>query len=186
MNRGNVKIAQGAIVCCEQTKITGDVTIGSKTIVHPTAVIHAEKGPIVIGSCNLIEEFVQIINKNPEPMVIGSYNVLEVGSYTESMRIGDHNVLESKCRIGPKCLLTTGCVVGAKCCIMTHEELVPNTIIYGKDCSRRVQFEKPASQTHQLEFLTKILPNYQKLEKANIKATEIMPPVTSNLLTPNE
>lgn len=177
----------GAIVCCEQTKISGDVSIGSKTIVHPTAMIRAEKGPIIIGGCNLIEEFVQIINKNTEPMVIGSYNVFEVGSYSESMRIGDHNVLESKCRLGSKCHLTTGCVVGAKCSMETEEELEPNTLIYGCNCSRRIQYDKPSAQSHQLEFLTKILPNYQKIEKPNTVATEVLSPIASSiLLSPSE
>lgn len=57
-----VKIYHGAIVC-KETKIRGDVTIGSMTIVHPCAKILAEAGPIVIGDGNIIEEQVVIINQ---------------------------------------------------------------------------------------------------------------------------
>ena len=48
---------------CKETKIRGDVTIGSMTIVHPCATIIAEAGPIIIGDGNIIEEQVVIINK---------------------------------------------------------------------------------------------------------------------------
>lgn len=177
----NVKIAAGAIVCIEQTKISGDVTIGSKTIVHPTATIIAENGPILIGAYNLIEEYTMIINMNREPMVIGSFNVFDVGSHSESSKIGDYNVLESKSRLGSKCTLSTGCVIGSKCSVETCETLPPNTMVYGSECKRRVMSEKPQFQSYQLEFLTKVLPNYQKIEKANFKATDI--PVISHVAT---
>lgn len=148
----------------------GDVTIGSKTIVHPTAQIRAEKGPIVIGECNLIEELVTIVNQESTPMVIGSFNVFEVGSRCESPAVGDNNVLEYKSFVGQKTIVTTGCVIGAKCRVDTDETLPPNTVFSGSECQRRTQFEKPTSQTYQRDFLIKVLPNYQKLEKCNIPA----------------
>ena len=58
----SVKIAPGAVVCFE-SKLRGDITIGSKTIVHPKATIIAETGPIVIGEGNVIEEQAVIINR---------------------------------------------------------------------------------------------------------------------------
>ena len=57
-----VKIAPGAIVCNE-CELMGDITIGSRTVVHPKARILAVSGPIVIGENNIIEEQVEIINK---------------------------------------------------------------------------------------------------------------------------
>ncbi|XP_053886973.1 dynactin subunit 6 isoform X3 [Malaclemys terrapin pileata] len=89
-NISRVKIAPGAVVCVE-SEIRGDVTIGPRTVIHPKARIIAEAGPIVIGEGNLIEEQTLIINGYPEnispdmeeveakPMVIGTYNVFEVG-----------------------------------------------------------------------------------------------------------
>lgn len=49
-------------MCCE-CELQGDITIGSRTVVHPRAKILALSGPIVIGENNIIEEQVQIINK---------------------------------------------------------------------------------------------------------------------------
>ena len=57
----SVTIASGAIVCNEST-IIGDVSIGTRTVVHPKAQIIAEAGPIIIGENNLIEERARIIN----------------------------------------------------------------------------------------------------------------------------
>lgn len=173
-----VKIVPGAIVCSEQTKLSGDITIGHKTVVHPTASIIAENGPIVIGECNLIEEYTKIINRDSEPMVIGSFNVFEVGAHSESLKIGDNNVLESKCHLGKNTLLTSGCVIGAMCKLTTDETLPENTVIYGNGCRRRLQHEKPAPQTFQLDFLSKIMPNYQKLEKANFRPTSLESPTS--------
>merc|ERR1712037_965300 len=58
----SVEVGQGAIVCSEAI-ITGEVTIGGGTIVHPKARIEARAGPIIIGENNIIEEMVEIINE---------------------------------------------------------------------------------------------------------------------------
>ena len=166
----------GAIVCSEQTQLIGNITIGQKTVVHPTATIIAENGPIVIGDSNLIEEYSRIINKETETMVIGSFNVFEVGCYSESLKIGDNNVLESKCRVGRKTHVTSGCVIGAMCDLDIDETLPENTVIYGNQCQRRIQHEKPTPQNYQLDFLNKIMPNYQKLERPNYKPSTLNSP----------
>jgi hypothetical protein len=68
-------------------------TVGSGTVVHPTAVIKAEAGPIVIGGLNIIEEHTQILHLSnatsnhtdvitSSTMTIGSHNMFEVGSRT--------------------------------------------------------------------------------------------------------
>lgn len=154
-----------AIVCREQTTISGDVVIGSRTIIHPTVTIIAENGPIVIGESNLIEEYVTIINKTNQPMIIGNNNVFEVGAHSESLEIQDNNVLEYKSRIGPKVKLTNGCVIGTMCDLNDDQILPENTVLYGPDCKQRKQLEKPSLQTFQLDFLSKIMPNYQRIEK---------------------
>jgi len=45
------------------SELQGDITIGSRTVIHPRAKIIALLGPIIIGENNIIEEQVQIINK---------------------------------------------------------------------------------------------------------------------------
>lgn len=98
-------------------------------------------------------------------MTIGSFNVFEVGSYSEAIKIGDNNVLEYRSKVGPKCILTNGCVIGTLCNMDVDETLPQNTVVYGPACKRRIQLEKPALQTFQLDFLNKIMPNYQRIEK---------------------
>ncbi|KAM4709920.1 dynactin subunit 6 [Discoglossus pictus] len=172
----SVKIAPGAVVCVE-SEIKGDVTIGPRTVVHPKARIIAEAGPIIIGEGNLIEEQAVIINSFPEniapdsadvepkPMIIGTNNVFEVGCYSQAMKMGDNNVIESKASVGRNVILTSGCIIGACCDVNTCEVIPENTVIYGSDCLRRVQTERPQPQTLQLDFLMKILPNYHHLKK---------------------
>ncbi|NP_001039059.1 dynactin subunit 6 [Xenopus tropicalis] len=172
---GNVKIAPGAVVCVE-SEIKGDVTIGPRTVVHPKARIYAEAGPIIIGEGNLIEEQAFIRNSFPEniapdsdvepkTMIIGTNNVFEVGCYSQAMKMGDNNVIESKAFVGRNVILTSGCIIGACCQVDTCEVIPENTVIYGSDCLRRVQTERPQPQTLQLDFLMKILPNYHHLKK---------------------
>ncbi len=141
-------------------------------------------GPIIIGDCNLIEENVKIINTNSKPMIIGSHNVFEVGSHSESSQIGDHNVLESKCVVGRETRISNGCVIGSMCSVNCDQLLSENTVIFGSDCKRRIQHEKPALQTYQLDFLSKILPNYQRIEKPNYKPINSSNQISESLSRP--
>ena len=168
----SVSIAAGAVVCSE-CKIIGDVSIGSKTVIHPKAEIIAEAGPIIIGENNLIEERTRIINRNPEGaettpvMIIGNNNVFEVDCSSNALKIGDHNILESKSFVGRATVLSNGCVVGAGCSIETNEILPENCVIYGSRSERQIMSDKPSSQIPQIEHLSKLLPKYHHLKKPN-------------------
>ncbi|XP_060149625.1 dynactin subunit 6-like [Globicephala melas] len=168
----SVKIAPGAVVLCVESEIRGDVTIGPRTVIHPKAQIIAEAGPIVIGKGNVMEEQALIINAHsdaadsePKPMIIGTNNVFEVGCYSQAMKIGDNNIIESIAYVGRNVILTSGCIIGACCNLNTFEVIPENTVIYGAGCLHRVQTERPQPQTLQLDFLLKILPNYYHLKK---------------------
>ena len=63
--------------------------------------------------------------------------------------------------------VTDGCIVGAMCKLTTKETLSENTVIYGKECHRRHAPERPTPQILQLDFLTKILPNYHVIKGRN-------------------
>uniref|UniRef100_A0A7N6AXX1 Dynactin subunit 6 n=1 Tax=Anabas testudineus TaxID=64144 RepID=A0A7N6AXX1_ANATE len=157
---GAAKIAAGAVVCVE-SEIRGDVSIGARTVVHPKARIIAEAGPVIIGEGNLIEEQALIINSYPENIMPDTEGV-----EPKTMIIGANNVFEVGCAdLGRNVILTSGCIVGACCHINTCEVVPENTVVYGSNCIRRVQNEKPQPQTLQLDFLMKILPNYHHLSK---------------------
>uniref|UniRef100_A0A6G1SLB9 Dynactin subunit 6 n=1 Tax=Aceria tosichella TaxID=561515 RepID=A0A6G1SLB9_9ACAR len=191
-NFAKLKCPPSTIICREKTIILGDVTIGPDCVVHPTARIIARNGPIRIGSNNLIEERVTIINNFTEPMIIGDNNVFEVYSQCETRTMGSNNIIECKAFVGSEIELTNNCIVGAGCQLphrrtqaaedkSEHREqrqapidvFKPNTEVYGSDLHRRVVQDLPASSHgSQLDFLRKILPNYQKLWRpANLPAT---------------
>ncbi|KAK7871376.1 hypothetical protein R5R35_006081 [Gryllus longicercus] len=170
--KNSIKIMPGAMIC-NDCYLRGDITIGKNTIIHPHASIIAEAGPIIIGENNLIEEQCVIINRLPAGehpistpvLIIGDSNVFEVDCRSEAMKIGEDNVLESKSFVGRGVELTDGCIVGAGC-RLTYPEIIPEkTVIFGSNCSRRQQSERPPPQTSQLDFLSKVLPHYHQLKK---------------------
>uniref|UniRef100_A0A0B7BTJ2 Dynactin subunit 6 n=1 Tax=Arion vulgaris TaxID=1028688 RepID=A0A0B7BTJ2_9EUPU len=170
----HLKIAAGAMVC-EDCELIGDITIGTRTVIHPKARIVADAGPIIIGDYNIIEELVTIQNissageNEGKVQIIGNNNVFEVGATVEAIRIGDHNVIESKAKVESKVEIANGCIIGAGCVLNICEHLPDNTVIYGVRCDRRIQRERPPAQTLQIDFLTKILPNYHYLMKPNLQ-----------------
>ena len=173
ISKSKPKIGVGSIVC-KEAEIRGEVIIGSKTVIHPKARILALRGPIRIGDGNLIEEQTCIINQgdiNDEGdstvMEIGNNNFFEVGSHCEAIKVGNNNILECKSKVGRQVILGDGCVIGACCELTTNETLPDNTVVFGKDCQRRMQSERPLAQTLQLDFLTKVLPNYHHLQKSS-------------------
>ncbi|CAG8547198.1 6137_t:CDS:10, partial [Dentiscutata heterogama] len=117
-------------VVCQDTEMKGEIDIGSGTVLHPQCKILAESGPIIIGSNNIIEENVTIINKQPTPLIIGDENVFEVGCYVEGSKIGNKNIIEAK---------GDNCVIGAVCSTKKDEVIPNNTIIYGDHHNRRTQ-----------------------------------------------
>ncbi|ESO89713.1 hypothetical protein LOTGIDRAFT_192604 [Lottia gigantea] len=174
VNKGSIKIAPDAVVCDECT-LVGDITIGSRTVIHPKSKIIAEAGPIVIGDFNIIEELAEIRNRSPnineqqtnkgQVLIVGNNNVVEVGAIVDSLKIGDHNIIESRAYVGNNVEVSNGCIIGAMCNVTSNEVLSENTVIYGSKCERRFQRERPPAQGLQIDFLSKILPNYHYLRK---------------------
>ena len=143
----SLTIAPGAIVCNE-CQLVGEISIGTRTVVHPKAQIIAEAGPIIIGENNMIEERARIINaKDPNNtettrvMIIGNNNVFEVDSTSYALKIGDFNNLEAKSVVGKSTVLTNGCIIGDGCKVLTEEAIPENCVIYGSKNDRRVQGE---------------------------------------------
>nr|CAG4645930.1 EOG090X0I48 [Lynceus sp. MCZ IZ 141354] len=165
----NIKIGAGSLVAVD-TELQGDITIGSKTLVHPKARILALSGPIIIGDNNIIEEQVTIINqteaKDVTPvMIIGNNNVFEVDCEVRCVKIGDHNVIESKAFVGREVQLTNGCVITAMTNVSSGEILPEGMLV--TPTLRRMQAELPPVQTAQIEFLSKVLMNYHRMRKSN-------------------
>lgn len=164
MSRNNIKIMPGATVC-EKSKLSGDITVGSHAIIHPSATVIAEAGPIIIGEHCLLEEQSKIIYRSPldkekgksKPLVIGPYNVFEVDCCVESHKIGSNNVFESKSYVGNKVTVTNGCTIGAGCRLSEEMTLNENVIVFGDKCLMREGLDKPMNQLAQMETLRKML-----------------------------
>jgi len=98
-------------------------------------------------------------------MIVGNNNVFEVDSRCYALKVGDGNVLEAKSRVGRRAELTDGCVVGAGCRLDAAETLPENCVVFGDGHRRRVAVDRPPAQTLQIDFLSKVLPNYHHLKK---------------------
>lgn len=94
------------VLTCQPCFIKGQVTFGKGCIVHPSASIIAENGPIIIGDYNIIEERTLIQNKGAKdatgqfteaPLEIGSFNLFEIESTIEYCKVGNCNKFEHKC-----------------------------------------------------------------------------------------
>uniref|UniRef100_A0A1L8DVN9 Dynactin subunit 6 n=1 Tax=Nyssomyia neivai TaxID=330878 RepID=A0A1L8DVN9_9DIPT len=182
VHKSEVKIMPRAIVC-EDTNLRGDITISGGCVIHPSATIIAESGPIIIGENCIIEEYVTIIHRVPREqmtsgdrapvLVIGANNVFEVGCHVEAFKIGERNVFECRSKVAAHVRITNGCVIGAGCHLSGAQELPENTVITGKTCLQREALEKQSSQTLQLDFLRKVLPNYHHIRKATFDPKKI-------------
>lgn len=85
----SVRIVKGALVC-DGAVLTGDITIGSTTVIFPGAKIQCSEGagPITIGSGCVVEEGATIVNMNPDEMHIGDGNLFEVGCTVYAKKVG--------------------------------------------------------------------------------------------------
>uniref|UniRef100_A0A6M2DDF7 Dynactin subunit 6 n=1 Tax=Xenopsylla cheopis TaxID=163159 RepID=A0A6M2DDF7_XENCH len=167
----DLKIFGGALVC-EDTTLTGNITIGAGTVLHPKACIIAEAGPVILGDNCIVEEYASIIYKSPDakssaPLIIGPNNVFEVGCTVYSHEIGENNVFESKCVVGSGIKIKNKCVIGPACVLEGERILEDNTVIYG-NCIQRESISKQPSQNLQLDFLRKVLPNYHHIRRPNV------------------
>ena len=113
----------------------------------------------------MIEEQSEIINRAESEegeagtvsvMIIGNNNVFEVGSTSQSLKIGDNNILEAKSFVGRQTSLSHGCIIGAGCQLTAQEVLAEQSVIYGGQCARRQAKERPAPQNLQIDFLSKV------------------------------
>ncbi|CAI8017314.1 Dynactin subunit 6 [Geodia barretti] len=177
---GDFKIAKGVVVCSE-AELFGDITIGGGTVVHPSAHILAQGGPIVIGERNLIQEQVTIINSKREDgstptMVIGNGNIFEVGAHCGSLSVGDGNTFEAKSRVSERVKVTDRCSVGAGCSLDSQETLPTGTVLHGRECHRYTKkIPTQNNNQQQLDYLIKVLPNYHRLTKSTAPASTATP-----------
>jgi dynactin-6 len=67
------------VIIPQDVTLRGAITIGTGSVLHPKCTIVAMGGPIVIGIHCIIEENVVIVNRSKQTMIIGDYNLFQVG-----------------------------------------------------------------------------------------------------------
>ncbi|WFD04679.1 hypothetical protein MVES1_000002 [Malassezia vespertilionis] len=133
----SVTVQPRAIVAAE-ADVKGDVTIGSGTVVHPRARIHATSAPIVLGNNCIVEELATI----------------------ESATVASNVHVSNFCVIG------AGCVVESADNTLVH--LDERSAIYGGYGSAHAWSgegigQKLAKHAKQLAFLSETIPQSHKL-----------------------
>ncbi|GAA5825197.1 hypothetical protein JCM10212_004423 [Sporobolomyces blumeae] len=115
--KDNFQIGTKCVIVAD-CDLRGDVTLGSGTILQPRCTILAMSGPIILGSNNIVEENVVIVNRLKQPMVIGDSNLFEVGARIESPSIGSHNSFGIRSRISPHVSVGSHCSIGPGCIVL--------------------------------------------------------------------
>ena len=116
----------------------GQIGFGHGTILHPDCSIRAESASIVLGEFNIIEERVRILNRKPEenpspaPMVIGNYNLFEVGCQIDFCEIGHYNTFEHRCKVEANCKIGNCCVITAGVTVPSGSIIPDCTIVFGQ------------------------------------------------------
>ncbi|KAF9901352.1 hypothetical protein EC991_006243 [Linnemannia zychae] len=163
MSRPKLTISTRALVC-QDNDLRGEIYVGAGTVLHPQCRVWATGGPIMFGNGNIVEENAVIINRGPEPLIIGDNNVFEVGSVMEGVKIGNRNTLEVKAHVKSGTWLGDECVIGTMCSTNEKETLADRTVIYGSRGDRRIFTGSRANQTavhaRHLEYLMQILPKF--------------------------
>jgi len=96
----------------EDAVITGDCTIGVKTVIFPQVQIRASaEGRVVIGERNILEEKCEVQDSSLEHA-----NVLSVGCSVNRCSIGSFNTIGLACRL-EGCTLGNLCIVAAGVCM---------------------------------------------------------------------
>ncbi|KAJ1996249.1 hypothetical protein GGI26_000078 [Coemansia sp. RSA 1358] len=166
---GRLKIAPQALVC-KNTTIEGDVQIGNGTVVHVGASILARKGPIIIGSNNIICERATIINNHSAPLTIGDENLIETDVLVAGRGMGHRNVVQVRGKVAGSSTLGNNCVVGATCTTDPDENVPDNTVLFGSPQSRRTRADGNTDHisTHKkhLEYIHEMLPRYNHIVEA--------------------
>ncbi|PAV67713.1 hypothetical protein WR25_04225 [Diploscapter pachys] len=153
----------------KSARLSGKISLGEGTVVHPFAVIRADRAPIHLGHNNIVEEGALIENVDPsgEPMRIGNENVFEVQCVVRAKSIGNNNSIQVQADLKQGAQIANGCSIGPRCVVPEDDVLPDRTVIYGGDNKRRIAHENPPSSLDDCETLRKILPTYHKMHQPN-------------------
>ncbi|KAI8925199.1 trimeric LpxA-like protein [Entophlyctis helioformis] len=153
---------------CANVRIQGpDIDLGTNNVFQPLVRILQEDGagPIVMGSNNIFEEQVTVINSGPAMLFIGDNNLFSTGSTIRSKYVGNNCTVSAKAVLHPDSSIQDNCVIGPRCIVAAGETVPENTVMYGTgDHVSRTRAKPLASQIllhpKHVEYLKDVLPKY--------------------------
>jgi len=170
------EVLKDAMVCSDAKILgAGGIKVGQGTTVHPMCLIHAKAGPIEIGNFCCLEEQVEIVNNTTETLVIGDYNVFEVGARVQGghgAKIGHGNVIEARAHLGLGVKIGNGCTVTAMTKVNQLDVLEDETVLIGPTSRHK---EVGATEAHMkaakrlFEILKETIPRAHHLRKSQGK-----------------
>ena len=100
-------------IISDRASLTGPITIGPSTLIHPTARLHSPPPPasLTLGSHCIIEEGVSIEAADGEALTIGNWCLIECGAVIRSS-MGHANWVRVKGQVGKGAKVGRGVEVG--------------------------------------------------------------------------
>ncbi|GAA5928220.1 uncharacterized protein JCM15063_003824 [Sporobolomyces koalae] len=135
-------------VVVDSCDLRGDITIGPGTVLQPRCTLLALSGPIILGSNNIVEENVVIVNRLKRPLVIGDHNLFQVGARIESPTVGDHNSFGIRSRTSPHVTIGSHCSIGAGCIVLPNPFAATTTTSAATEDETDATVDKVADYTH--------------------------------------
>ncbi|WFD35853.1 hypothetical protein MCUN1_002721 [Malassezia cuniculi] len=146
-----------AIVPADAT-LLGSVSIGPGSVVHPTALLDARAGPIVLGHNCIVEERVAIV-AGPAGISIGDANHFHAAARISAPSIGNCNVFLPRAVVsGP---VANFCSVAPAC--VSHAPLPDRSVVYAhhslrRDWSGLAVSQRLADHAKHLAYLRDLIP----------------------------
>jgi len=121
------------------SRITGDVTIGSGSIVFPGAIISGDRGPVRIGKNVAVEDNCILNAVEPSQsestsglgLEIGDNVIIGHGAVISGSTIGSYNLIGIKAIVKPSCRTGEFCSVAAGSVLESGSKLRINSVVMG-------------------------------------------------------
>ncbi|ORX77778.1 trimeric LpxA-like protein [Anaeromyces robustus] len=139
---------------CKDIHFDGPIKLGKGNVIHPKAHLKSSGGPIYIGSYNIFEERVVIINERNDPLNIGDFNLFEVGTIIHNADIGSNCNFQPRAHAESDSKVQDNCIIGPKCLVPPKVELPQNTVLYGANKRRKHKPDVKMQQSLHLRHLT--------------------------------
>lgn len=143
----------------ETASVVGDVTLGPRTSVWPSASIRGDLEPITIGEASNVQDTCVIhTTQGGWPTTIGRFVSLGHGSVVHSATLEDDVLVGMRAVILDECVVGSGTLVAAGSVLSPATKVPPNSLVMGvpgkvikQDPALRARCHENAA--HYLEYL---------------------------------